>query len=66
MSPFMIETLDKFQQMGTALAAFFGVLLLVFYLGSKTSGRIQTPTARRCSADGRVGSSGNPHDHFEL
>jgi alpha-glucoside transport system permease protein len=46
MSPFMIETLDKFQQMGTALAAFFGVLLLVFYLGSKTSGRIQTPTAR--------------------
>jgi len=45
-SPFLSETLSKFQQMGTALAVFFGVLLLIFYLGSKTAGRVQTPVAR--------------------
>ena len=32
--------------MGTALAVFFGVLLLIFFLGSLTRGRVQTPMAR--------------------
>lgn len=45
MSPFLTDTLGKFGQMGIALAAFAAVLLVVFFIGGRASGRLQNPVA---------------------
>ena len=45
MSPFLTDTLGQFGQMGIALAAFAAVLLVVFFIGGRASGRLQNPVA---------------------